>query len=69
MGKLTVDGTFEVTVPAVLLKPRLQGVNRAAQKLGCCQSHLSRVMYGERKPGKELEKKMRKLGLVPGSAA
>ena len=47
----------------------LKNVTKAALKLGCSQSHLSRVMRGERKPGKDLERRMRRLGLVPGSAA
>ena len=56
-------------IMGVDLKVRLKGVTRAARRLGCSQTHLSRVMYGERKPGKDLERRMRKLGLVPGSAA
>ena len=48
---------------------RLCGVTRTARRIGVSQGHLSRVMTGERKPGKELERKMRRLGLVPGSAA
>ena len=47
----------------------LRGVTAAARRLGCNQGHLSRVMRGERKAGRRLAEKMRRLGLVPGSAA
>ena len=50
-------------------KVRVKGVTQTALRLGCHQTHLSRIMRGERKPSKALEKKMRRLGLVPGSAA
>ena len=49
--------------------PLLRGVTKAAKELGCSQTHLSHVMRGNRKPGKDLEKRMRRMGLVPGSAA
>lgn len=48
---------------------RWQGITRCARLLGISRTHLSRVMHGERAPGKDLEKRMIKLGLVPGSAA
>jgi transcriptional regulator with XRE-family HTH domain len=48
---------------------RLMNVGAAASRLGVSHGHLSRVLKGERKPGKELDRRMRKLGLVPGSAA
>ena len=48
---------------------RWKGIARCAALLGISRAHLSRVMHGERKPGKGLERRMRKLGLVPGSAA
>jgi len=53
---------------AIERKPLLRGVTKAARRLWCSQTHLSRVMYGERKPGRDLERRMRRLGLVPGSA-
>ena len=48
---------------------RWKGIVRCSKELGISRTHLSRVMHGERAPGKDLEKRMRKLGLVPGSAA
>lgn len=50
-------------------KTRIKGVTRVAKRLGVHQTHLSRVLRGVHKPGKDLERRMRKLGLVPGSAA
>ena len=50
-------------------KTRIKGVTQAAKRLGVHQTHLSRVMRGERKPGRDLERRMRRLGLTPGSAA
>lgn len=48
---------------------RWKGITRCASLLGISRTHLSRVMHGERKPGFDLEKRMRKIGLTPGSAA
>ena len=48
---------------------RWTGITYFARVLGISRTHLSRVMHGERAPGKDLEKRMKKLGLVPGSAA
>jgi len=56
-------------VMGIEFKVRVKGVTQTALRLGCHQTHLSRIMRGERKPSKALEKKMRRLGLVPGSAA
>jgi len=47
---------------------RWNGITRCAERLGISRCHLSFVMRGERKPGKDLEKRMRRMGLVPGSA-
>jgi transcriptional regulator with XRE-family HTH domain len=47
---------------------RWNGITRCAAKLGISRSQLSRVMHGLRLPGKDLERRMRRLGLVPGSA-
>jgi len=52
-------------VMGIEFKIRMKGVTRTAALLGCHQTHLSRIMRGERKPSKALEKKMRRLGLVP----
>jgi len=48
---------------------RWHGITRCSKLLGISRTHLSRVMHGERSPGKNLEKRMRKIGLKPGSAA
>jgi transcriptional regulator with XRE-family HTH domain len=48
---------------------RWTGITYFARVLGISRTHLSRVMHGERAPGRDLEKRMKKLGLVPGSAA
>jgi len=61
-----------MTTPLKLEKrpvTRWQGITYFARVLGISRTHLSRVMHGEREPGKDLEKRMRKLGLIPGSAA
>jgi len=43
-----------------------RGVTRTARRVGVSQSHLSRVLRGERRAGKELERKLKKLGITPG---
>ena len=48
---------------------RWKGIAECSRRLNISRAHLSRVMHGERKPGRDLERRMRKLGLVPGSAA
>ena len=40
-----------------------RGVTRTAKRVGVSQGHLSRVLRGERKAGKELERKLRKMGI------
>jgi len=40
-----------------------RGVTQAARRVGVSQSHLSRVLRGEREPGRDLERKLRKLGI------
>jgi len=49
----------------VAIKPvtLYRGVTKAARKCGVSQGHLSRVLSGERAPGKELERKLRKMGI------
>lgn len=43
---------------------RFRGLNAAAKKVGCSQSHLSFVMHGKRRPGPKLAKKLAKLGII-----
>ena len=40
-----------------------RGVTRTARLVGVSQSHLSRVLRGERKAGPELEKKLKRMGI------
>lgn len=40
-----------------------RGVSEVARRVRCSQSHLSRVLRGERKPGKELAKKLARMGV------
>ena len=40
-----------------------RGVSKVARRVGVTQSHLSRVLRGERKAGKELARKLEKLGV------
>lgn len=42
---------------------RRRGVVAAARKCGVSHGHLSRVLSGERVPGKELERKLKKMGI------
>ena len=44
---------------------RIRGVTRMARLFGVSQSHLSRVIRGERKPGDRLDREMRRLGIIP----
>jgi transcriptional regulator with XRE-family HTH domain len=46
-----------------------RGVTRTARLVGVSQSHLSRVLHGQRKPGKDLEKKLRRMGIRLGEEA
>lgn len=39
-----------------------RGLNKAAKKLGVSRTHLSYVMHGQRKPGSDLAKKLKRLG-------
>ncbi len=52
---------------AVRQSVELRGLGEAARKCGVSHTHLRKVLQGERKPSAELEGKMRRLGLVPGS--
>ncbi|MCK9468158.1 MAG: helix-turn-helix domain-containing protein [Porticoccaceae bacterium] len=42
---------------------QLRGINRAARELRVSPGHLSRVIRGERTPGKELARKLQRLGI------
>ena len=42
---------------------RFRGLGRAARELGVSRGHLSDVLHGQRKPGKDLEKKLRRMGI------
>lgn len=44
----------------------LRGLGEAARRCGVSHTHLRKVLQGERKPSSELERKMRRMGLVPG---
>ena len=44
----------------------LRGLGAAAKRCGVSHTHLRKVLQGERKPSVELERKMRRMGLVPG---
>jgi len=52
--------------PGVIREERItrrRGVVAVAKKTGCHPSHITRVLSGEREPGKALERKLRKLGI------
>ena len=53
-------GTLEIREERVV---RRRGVAELARRVGRDHSHISRVLSGERKAGKELEKKLRRLGI------
>ncbi len=42
---------------------RFRGLSAAARDLGVSRGHLSYVLHGQRVPGRELERKLRKLGV------
>ena len=44
----------------------LRGLGAASRRCGVSHTHLRKVLQGERKPSAELERKMRRLGLIPG---
>ena len=44
----------------------LRGLGAAARRCGVSHTHLRKVLQGERKPSADLERKMRRIGLVPG---
>lgn len=48
---------------------RFRGLGRAARELGVSRGHLSYVLHGQRKPGKDLEKKLRRMGIRLGEEA
>lgn len=47
----------------------LRGLGAAARRCGVSHTHIRKVLQGERKPSADLERKMRRLGLVPGEMA
>lgn len=51
---------FKITKDTVT---RRRGVVAVARKCNVSHGHLSRVLSGERVPGKELERKLRKMGI------
>ena len=44
-----------------------RGINQAARRLGVSRGHLSFVMHGTRRPGKELARKLSKMGIECGT--
>lgn len=42
---------------------RFRGLGRTARALGISRGHLSYVLHGQRKPGKALAAKLRKMGI------
>jgi DNA-binding phage protein len=48
---------------------RFRGLGKAARELGVSRGHLSYVLHGQRKPGKDLERKLRRMGITPGGRA
>ena len=42
---------------------RFRGMGRAARELGVSRGHLSYVLPGQRKPGPERERKLRRMGI------
>ena len=47
----------------------LRGLGAAARRCGVSHTHLRKVLQGERKPSAILERKMRRLGLIPSAYA
>lgn len=45
-----------------------RGVSEAARRAGVSQSHLSRVLRGERKPGPALARKLARMGVAVGKS-
>lgn len=56
-------GTLEIREERVV---RRRGVAELARRVGRDHSHISRVLSGQRKPGKDLEKKLRRMGIRLG---
>jgi transcriptional regulator with XRE-family HTH domain len=48
------------------LVTRRRGVARLARLVGCDHSHISRVLSGERKAGRDLQRKLARLGVSVG---
>lgn len=55
-----MGGKFEITEETVV---RRRGVSRLARLVGRDHSHISRVLNGERKAGRDLDRQLRKLGI------
>ncbi len=56
MGKTTLTKETKVVT-------RYHGLGRTARALGVSASHLSYVLHGHRKPGADLARKLRRLGV------
>ena len=58
---------MKVSISHVML---LRGVSRVARLVGVSQGHLSRVLRGERKPSRELARKLERMGVeIPKEGA
>lgn len=55
-----MGATMEITVETIT---RRRGVSRLALAVGRNHSHISRVLSGERKPGKDLARRLARLGV------
>jgi transcriptional regulator with XRE-family HTH domain len=59
-----MGATMEITVETIT---RRRGVSRLALAVGRNHSHISRVLSGERKPGKDLARRLARLGVQVGT--
>ena len=55
-----MSGKIVITEQTII---RRRGVAELARRVGRSHTHVSRVLAGERKPGKELAKKLEALGV------
>ena len=60
---MTKDMTKDKTNDKICLSPWRKGVTEAARVTGRSKAHISRVLRGLRKPGKDLARALRSLGL------
>lgn len=58
-----------IKIEVLPLRPHVRGVAAAARAAGVSQSHLSRMLIGERKPSAGLVKRLRRFGIEVGGAA